>query len=165
MSVWHCSKSYPFKILTAKYFVVFHPFELAGLGESLAINASRTLTSLGLRTISINDRHDPLCGFSRELGFIAGNNILEELQLNMWCYNASSYLSHDSEHWSAFDSMLADSSAFPVLCRVSVEFRWYSKHWRDPEKDAVLEGLKGSNFPRLVESEAVEFNFSVSKHA
>ena len=141
------------------------PFDLAGLGESLAINASRTLTSLRLGTRSIDDQHDPLCGFSRELGFIAGNNILEELQLDMWCYHASSYLSHDSEHWSAFDSMLTDPGAFPVLRRVSVKFGWYSKRWRGPEKDAVLEGLKENNFPRLVESEAVEFNFSVSKHA
>ena len=86
MSDWRCSKSYPFKILTAKDFVEFHPFELAGLGESLAINASRTLRSLRLRTrgIFLNEAYlDPLCGLSRELEFIAGNNILEELQLDI----------------------------------------------------------------------------------
>ena len=169
MSDWHCSKPYPFKILTAKYFVVVqHPLELAGLGESLAINASRTLTSLGLGIRNIDDHDDPLCGFSRELGFIAGNNVLEELRLDMWCYGASLYpVSHDSDLCSAFDSMLTDSGAFPVLRRVSVKFGWFLKHWSENEKDAVFEGLKENNFPRLVESEAVEFNFSVSniRHA
>ena len=150
------------------------PLDLAGLGESLAINASRTLTSLRLGTRSIDDQHDPLCGFSRELGFIAGNNILEELQLDvgfkiasLGFKVASSYLSHDSELWSAFDSMLTDLGAFPVLRRVSVKFGWYLEHWSESEKDAVSEELKEINFPRLVESEAVEFNFSVSniRHA
>ena len=167
MSDWHCSKPYPFKILTAKYFVVVQlPLELAGLGESLAINASRTLTSLGLRIRSIDYHDDPLCEFNRELGFIAGNNILEELRLDMWSYDASSYLeSSDPELWSAFDSMLTDPGAFPVLRRVSVKFGWYLEHWSESEKDAVSEELKEINFPRLVESEAVEFNFFVSEHA
>ena len=140
------------------------PLELAGLGESLAIDAYRTLTSLRLNTtITIADNDlDPLCGLSRELGFIAGNNILEVLQLDVWFKDASSYLTR-FELWSAFDSVLTDSGAFPVLRRVSVEFGWFSKHWSEPEKDAILEGLKENKFPRLVESEAVEFNFSVSE--
>jgi hypothetical protein len=57
--------------------------ELVGLRESLAINAYQTLTSLGLGTtvaIPDDDHLDPLCGLSRVLGFIAGNNILDELQ-------------------------------------------------------------------------------------
>ena len=148
-----------------KYFVVVHPFELAGLGESLAINAYRTLTSLVLLThTSYHSDPEPLCGLSRELGFIAGNNILEELQLVMWFNeDASSYLNHSL--WSAFDSMLTDSGAFPVLGRVSVMFGWFSKYISETEMDAVLEGLKETNFPRLVESEAVEFDFSVSRHS
>ena len=151
-----------------KYFVVhFHPFELAGLGESLAISASRTLTSLELRTTSIivdNDHLDPLCGLSRELGFIAGNNILEVLRLDVWFTGASSYLTH-FELWSAFDSMLTDSGAFPVLRRVSVDFGWFSRYWSETAKDAILEleRLKENKFfPRLVESEAVKFSFSTT---
>ena len=138
---------------------------MAGLGESLAINAYRTLTSLGLyTTISTLDNyhHDPLCGLRRELGFIAGDNILEELQLDMWFNDASLYLTH-FEIWSAFDSMLTDSGAFPVLRRVSVKFRWFSKYWSKPEKDGILESLKENKFSQLVESEAVEFNFSASE--
>ena len=169
MSDWHCSKSYPFKILTEKYFVVRgQPFELAGLGESLAINAYRTLTSLRLNTVIVileNNYHDPLCGLSRELGFIAGNNILEELLLDLSFIHedSSSYLTQ-FELWSVFDSMLTDSSVFPVLRRVSVEFRWFSKYWSELDNDAILESLKENKFfPRLVESEAVKFNFSASE--
>ena len=145
-------------------------FELAGLGESLAINAYRTLTSLRFSDILDIVHYDPSYGFNRELGFIAGNNILEELQLDvgfkiasLGFKVASSYLTH-FEVWSAFDSMLTDSGAFPVLRQVSVKFRWYLSYWREPEKDAILEGLKENKlFPRLVESESVKFNFSVSE--
>ena len=146
-------------------------FELAGLGESLAINAYRTLTSVRFSDILDIVHYDPSYGFNRELGFIAGNNILEELQLDvgfkiasLGFKVASSYLTH-FEVWSAFDSMLTDSGAFPALCRVSVMFGWFSKYISETEMDAVLEGLKENILPRLVESEAVEFNFSVSKHA
>ena len=62
-------------------------------------------------------------------------------------------------------AMLTDPGAFPVLRRVSVKFGWYLEHWSESEKDAVSEELKEINFPRLVESEAVEYNFSVSEHA
>ena len=154
------SKCYPFNILTAKYFVVGVPLELAGLGESLAINAYRTLTSLGLNII--NSTVTSLRGLSRELGFIAGKNILEKLQLDVWFKDASSYLTH-FELWSTFDSVLTDSCAFPVLRQVSVTFCWYSRDWSEHEKDAFLESLKENRFPRLVESEAVKFDFSVSK--
>ena len=145
MSDWDWSKCFPFKNLTEKYFVVVQrPLELAGLGEGLAINASRTLTSLGLRTRSIivhDDHLDPLCGLSHELGFIAGNNILEELELYVWFEDASSSYPSNPTHfelWSAFDSS-------------------------EPERDAILKSLKENKFARLVESEAVEFNFSVSE--
>ena len=137
---------------------------MAGLGESLAINASRTLRSLGLSTGIIfpdEDHLDPLGGLSRELGFIAGNNILEELQLVIWFNDASSCLTHSSfELWSAFDSMLTDSDAFPVLRRVSVKFRWFLKYWSELENDALLISLKENKFSRLVESKAVEFILS-----
>ena len=144
-------------------------FELVGLGESLAINASRTLTSLGISVtgpILNNDhRDDPLCGLSRELELIAGNNILEELQLDVcFEYASSSYLTH-FELWSVFDSMLTDSVAFPMLRRVSVELQWFSKYpnLSGSEHDAILESLKENKFPRLVESEAVEFIFSAGE--
>ena len=111
------------------------------------------------------------CGLSRELGFIAGNNILEEFQLDLLFQETSSCLIH-FEVWSAFDSMLTDSGAFPMLRRVSVDFRWFSiyRNLSVPEQDAILESIKEDNFPRLVESKAVEFNFSAaevfySKHA
>ena len=132
---------------------MLHHFELAGLGESLAINASRTLRSLRLNTTSTillhDDYLDPLCGLSRELEFIAGNNILGGLQLEL-CFEdaSSSYLTH-FELWSAFDSMLTDSVAFPVLRRVSVELRWFSKYpnLSGSEHDAILKSLKENKFP------------------
>ena len=59
------------------------PVELAGLGASLAINAYRTLKLLALSITVVGDNYDPLCGLSRELRFIAENNILEELELDV----------------------------------------------------------------------------------
>jgi hypothetical protein len=67
----------------------------------------------------------------------------------------------ESDDWSAFDSVLTESGAFPLLRRVLVEFWWYSTRRNISEKDAVFENLKEDKFPRLVESEAVKFNFCV----
>ena len=77
---------------------------------------------------------------------------------------SSSYLTH-FELWSAFDSMLTNSVAFPVLRRVSVELRWFSKYpnLSGSEHDAILKSLKENKFPRLVKSKAVEFIFSASE--
>ena len=61
--------------------------------------------------------------------------------------------------------MLTDSGAFPMLRRVSVDFRWFSiyRNLSVPEQDAILESIKEDNFPRLVESKTVEFNFSAAE--
>ena len=127
------------------------PVELTGLGESLVINAYRTLKLLKL---SLAGDYDPLCGLSRELGFIAGNNILEELdvefQVDFPCPN---------ENWSNFDSLLTESTAFPKLHRVSVRI-WRYEEERDNDNDYMSESLKYEMFSRLVESKALEFNFS-----
>ena len=132
------------------------PVNLAGLGASLAINAHRMLKLLELG-IRVGDDYDPLCGLSRELRFIAGNNILEHLALDVVIPNNYSY-PNDPEDWSVFDSVLTESGAFPMLHRVSVDISWHSG--RDLiEQDAMLEILKEDKFPRLVESKEVQFNF------
>jgi hypothetical protein len=133
---------------------------LAGLGASLAINAYRALS------ITVVRNYDPLCGLSRELRFIAGSNILEELELDV-VVQADASCRTESEDWSAFDSVLTKSGRFPMLHRVSVEIWWYS-HGRDEDdmndEDGILESLKEDKFPRLAESKAVEFNFSAEIH-
>jgi len=140
-------------------FLVAQAVGLEGLGASLAINAYRTLKSLILRITVVGDDHDPLCGLSRELRFIAGNNILEKLELVVAVQEDPSYRT-ESVDWSAFDSVLTESGAFPMLHRVSVKVWWYSA-WRDlSEQDAVLESLTKAKFPRLVESKAMEFNLN-----
>ena len=137
---------------------MYQPLKLAGLGASLAINSYRTLKLLEL---SIKENHDSdldrLCGLSRELRFIARNNILEELKLDVVVDGDASWLT-ESEDWSAFDSVLTESGAFPMLHRVSVKI-WWCVISRNPDDcHAMLEILKEVKFFRLVESKAVEFN-------
>ena len=135
------------------------PLKFAGLGTSLAINAYRTLKLLAL-AIKVNFELDLLWELSRELRFIAGNNILEELKLDVDVRGDTSCLTK-SEGWSALDSVLTESGAFPMLHRVSVEiWWWYTGSENLDDCEATLESSKEDKFPRLLESKAVEFNFS-----
>ena len=122
------------------------PVQLAGLGASLAINAYRTLKLLELGITIVGDNYDPLCGLSRELRFIAGINILEELQLEVMVPNNFSYL-NGSEDCSVFDSVLTESGAFPMLHRVSVEIWWFSKKQGTERARRFGEKFKGRQFP------------------
>ena len=137
------------------------PLGLAGLGACLAINAYQTLKSLYFNITVEEDDFDPLCDLSRELRFIAGKNILEMLELKLFVRLEIEDIEDDasfqtvSEECSAFDSMLTESGAFPMLHQVSVAI-W----WEFNEMNLVMESLKKDRFPRLVESKAVEFNFS-----
>ena len=60
---------------------MIRPLQLTGLGASLAKYTYRTLKFLDLYITVVGDDHDPLCGLNRELRFITGNNIIEELEL------------------------------------------------------------------------------------
>ena len=145
---------------------MLRPLELAGLGACLAINAYRTLKSLYFDITVEEDDFDPLCDLSRELRFIAGKNILEMLELELFVRleiediedNAS--FQTVSEEWSAFDSILTESGAFPMLHQVSVAIWWETMDL--DEMNLFMETLKKDKFPRLVKSKAVEFNFSSS---
>ena len=140
--------------------LVNQPVELAGLGANLAINVYRTLKILALSITVVGDDHDPLCGLSRELRCIAGNNILEELELDVVVCGACRT---ESEDWSTFDSVLTKSGAFPILRLVWVEICWNSQAGtlRDLDNEVgMLRSFKEVKFPRLVESKAVEFYLS-----
>ena len=108
------------------------PVWLEGLGSSLAINSYRTLKFLELTITVVGNYHDPLCGLSPELRLIAGNNVLEELKVDLVVQQDSSCQT-ESEDWSAFDAVLTESGAFPMLHRVSVKIQWNSLYldWRD----------------------------------
>jgi hypothetical protein len=151
------TSSYP-----SKFFIVAWAVSLAGLGASLAINAHQTLKLLALRA-AIRDNCDPLCGLGRELRFIAGNNILKELKLDLLVDSVDSCRT-ESEDWSTFDSVMTESGAFPMLHRVSVRIWWGLTDAvvvdHEPE-DGIWRSFKEDNFPRLAKSKAVEFNFSV----
>jgi len=136
------------------------PIELTGLGGCLAMNAHRTLKLLELSIPVIGDDYDPLCGLSRELEFIAGNNILEELVLYVVVWDDA--CNTGSEDWSAFDSVLTQSGAFPILRRVSFKISWHTVCKDLYDYDAVLKSLDEvkSKFPRLVKSKAVELKYS-----
>jgi hypothetical protein len=141
-----------------RIFLAHQPEGLAGLGASLAINAYKALEFLALTITVVGNDCDPLRGLSRELRFIAGNNILEELELDVMVQEGALRRT-DSEDWSAFDSVLTASGAFPMLHRVSVKIGWYITEREKSEQDAIFESLKEDKFPRLVESKAVKFNF------
>ena len=134
------------------------PLKLAGLGANLAKYSYRTLKFLELYVTVVGDDHDPLCGLNGELRHIAGNNVLEELELNV-VVQQDVPCRTESDDWSAFDSVLTEPGAFPMLHRVLVEIWWYTASRNLSEQDAVLESLKEDKFPRLVKSKAVEFNF------
>ena len=133
--------------------------QLAGLGTSLSIKTYRSLRILGFDFIVIGDDYDPLHSLSRELRFFAGNNILEELELFVIVGEHTSYRS-ESEDWAAFDSVLTESGAFPMLHRVLVKICWsVSPRTISNEEDVMMRNFKRDKFPRLVESKAVEFKF------
>ena len=136
------------------------PLELAGLGASLAINAYRTLKILEIGVTVVGDDHDPLCGLNRELRFIAGNNILEDLRLDV-TLQQDVLCRTETEDWSAFDSMLTESGAFPMLRLVSVRIWWYSVF---RNLSGQVESLQEDKFPQLVESKAVDFDFLSEIH-
>ena len=140
------------------------PVDLAGFGESLATNAYRTLKALTIYITVIGDDYDPLCGLGYELRFIAENNVLETLRLDV-IVEAETPCRSDSEDWSDFDSVLTESGAFPRLLQVTVEIWWYSNGRDEDDLDEVLmESLKEHKFPRLMESKTMEFKFSTSTH-
>jgi hypothetical protein len=130
----------------------------AGLGASLATNVHQTLKFLAL-SITVRDIYYPLCGLGRELRFIAGNNILEELELDMVV--DAVFIRTESEDWSAFDSVLTESGAFPMLHRVSISAKIWPEDLDEEHDWWCLESLMEDKFPRLAESKAVKFNFSV----
>ena len=150
------------------------PVWLTGLGASLAIDSYQTLRFLHV-TIMVDEEEndcDPLCGLSRELRFITGNNILEELELFVVPViddDVSVSFKSESEDWSDFDSVLTESGAFPMLHRVSVQIAWcpelidlmnlLMESFKVDLMNFLIESLKKDKFPRLVESKAVEFNF------
>ena len=130
------------------------PVKLKGLARSFEINAHQTLKYLQLNIPVVGDDYDPLCGLSRELGFMAGNNILEELGLVVVVGGACRTESAD---WSAFDSVLTKSGAFPILNLVSIKISRNSlADGRNLDNEAdMLARFKEVNFPRLVKSKAV----------
>jgi hypothetical protein len=118
-----------------------------------------TLKLLKLGITVCGDSYEPLCGLSRELRFIAGKNILEMLELFVMVEDNASF-QIISEEPSAFDSVLTESGAFPMLHRVSVGIWWYSESLDLDGMNLVMENLKMDTFPRLTESKVVEFNLS-----
>ena len=139
------------------------PLQLAGLGASLAKYTYRTLKFLELYVVVVGDDHDPLCGLNSELRHVAGNNVVEELELYV-VVQVDAPCRTESEDWSAFDSVLTESGAFPMLHRVLVEIWWYSSCRDQYEMDAVFESLKEDRFTRLMESKAVKFSFCAEHH-
>ena len=142
-----------------RIFLVVQPLGLAGLGASLTVNAYRTLKTLEFGVTVLGDEYGLLCGFNRELRFIAGNNILEVFILYLDIMDEPLFQT-ESEDWFALDSVLTESGAFPMLHRVSVEISWWSEDIKISERKAFLESLKEDKLSRLMKSKAVKLDFS-----
>ncbi|KIM37827.1 hypothetical protein M413DRAFT_30734 [Hebeloma cylindrosporum] len=130
------------------------PVQLTGLGASLASNAYRSLKYMNLRIFAYSKEEEedsfyPLCGLNRELRSLAGNNVLEELELDVFA-QSKPYQRDPSEDWSAFDSVLTESGMFPLLHQVSVEISWSTERFGSHEQHLI-----GCEFPRLMESRVV----------
>lgn len=135
------------------------PVQLTGLGASFVVNTHKTLKSVALEITVVGEDYDPLCGLSRELRLIVGNNILEEFELDIVVQTDASCRT-ESEDWAALDSLLTESGAFPMLQRVSVAIWWFSFGREEDDVEDILESLTKERFPRLVESRTVGFDFS-----
>ncbi|KIM42085.1 hypothetical protein M413DRAFT_445248 [Hebeloma cylindrosporum] len=132
------------------------PTGLTGIGATLAINAYHTLESLEVYLDIEGDDYDPLCGLSHELKFLTGKNVLKELKLDVMISNPERPCRTDSEDWSALDSVLTESGAFPMLRQVSINISWFSMCGIE----VPFEQLKEDKFPRLMESKVVQFRLS-----
>ena len=149
--------SYPSKF--DRIFLVVQPLGLTGLGASLAVNAYRTIKTLEFGVTVLGEEYGLLCGFNRELRFIAGNNILEVFRLYVDIVDETLFQT-ESEDWSALDLVLTESGAFPKLHRVLVEISWWSEDMGISEREAFLESLKEDKLSRLMKSKAVKLDFS-----
>ena len=96
MSDWRCHLS--LKILTEDNF----SDSALGVGR---FNVYQMLKSVVVGVTDLGDDHDPLCGLNCELKFLAGNNILEELDLDV-VVKTDIPCRTDSKDWHIFDSVL-----------------------------------------------------------
>ncbi|KJA14245.1 hypothetical protein HYPSUDRAFT_208872 [Hypholoma sublateritium FD-334 SS-4] len=136
-----------------------HPLQLAGLGSSLAINAYQTLKSVKLSLLVDGDHHDPLYGLPLELQQLSGNNVLEELKVDV-LVSVDKPCPTDSDDWSDLDAVLTKQGAFPMLRRVTLNLLWSSCDRDEEEVEALLDSLTRDRFPRLLQNSAIHFLFN-----
>ena len=116
-------------------------------------------------------QQDPaLRGLDYALQDMAGNNVLEELEL---CIKSCPYNGEgcmDSGDLEKLDRVLTEHGAFPKLRRVSIELKWQiylesDGYWSDDDFDYVipLDRVTRELFPRLYGDLAFGFSFHQGK--
>ena len=141
---------------------------LANLGPILAANACSTLKSINLES-DVGYQQDPaLRGLDYALQDMAGNNVLEELEL---CIKSCPYNGEgcmDSGDLENLDRVLTEHGAFPKLRRVSIELKWQFdmseiEYWSERDDEFAylipLDKVTREFFPRLYGNLASGFSF------
>lgn len=134
----------------------------AGLGASLS-NTVATLKKLVLSRIDVvSEVDDPLGDLVPELGMIAGTNIINEIYLdvafNTWRCRP------DTEDWGALDTLLTRPGSFPKLEAVTINILWTTFDQSAENIDRIIDEIMEEDFPRLSDSEVVEFDFECQVH-
>ncbi len=138
---------------------------LANLGPILAANASSTLKSIYLESDVGHQNDTAWWDLDRALLDMAGNNVLEELELciKLSVYNKGCMKSRNFEN---LDRVLTEHGAFPKLRRVSFKVMWQfymepGGYWSDVEIEYLirLDRVKRELFPRLSGDLAFGFSF------
>lgn len=128
-----------------------------GLGASLSAWNVGALKELNLSLEVIPD-YDPLYDLVRELGMIAGMNIIKEVCLEVNFYTNMRPRGSTSI-WSALDTLLTRPGSFPMLNVVTVKILWDRAYWNPEPETSFLGPLTEETFPRLLDSKVMEFAF------
>ena len=110
-----------------------------------------TLVTIVIKYCIDDDENGPLGGLCHELEKMAGQNMVETIELVIWVP-----LSCDCTRWGELDDVLMGSpGGWPALRKVSLSFQGGD--------DSVNEALRELPMTKLVESKQVQFDFDINK--
>ena len=93
----------------------------------------------------------------------SGNNVLEKLKVTV-TVEADEPCRTDSDDWPSLDAVLTDQGAFPMLRKVAVSLSWTSFDRNRGEIIELLGNLTQDDFPCLLESPTIRFQFNEDHH-
>ena len=135
-----------------------HTLSLKSVGSSLRANTRQTLKTIVLHSEVDYMNIRPLRGLDHALQDIAGNNVLEELQVIMFVESSDGCFV-DSDDFPNLDTILTEAGAFPKLRRVAVGVEWdpITKTYSSPDFGPP-DQLERDQFPQLCGSPTIKFS-------